>query len=102
MATITIKPSGYVYVSRTLIDSMEQRVLHYMMPRYGVDASIREFDPLKWYIDTGRASGAFLSAVCNTRPYIIGRMLHKGGSYDEVINRIKTYLAAKMAVYDGR
>lgn len=92
---MTIKASGQAKVSRTLIDLTERRVLAYMMPRYGVDASIREYDPLRWYIDTGRASGEFILAVCNTRPYIIGRMLHKGGSYQEAVERIRGYLISK-------
>ena len=37
---------------------------------------------------TGRASTEFLRLLMNTRPVLVARDLHKGGSYEEVINRI--------------
>lgn len=67
----------------------------YMMQKYGVDAAQREIDPLKWYIYTGRAPLAFLYGIEAARPFMIARILHKGGSYNEALDRIKAYLKIK-------
>lgn len=76
----------------TLIDNGLWTIQKYLMERYGVDASYREIDPLRWYVDTGRASADFIKRVFNAKSFMIARKLHEGGSYDEVIQRIKDYI----------
>lgn len=66
----------------------------YLMKKHGVDAARRMIDPLTWYIGTARASVDFLHKLVDVKPYIIGRILEKGGSHDEVINNIKTRIGA--------
>ena len=51
-----------------------------------------EIAPLAWYVNTGRASTEFLRALVTARPFMVARRLHEGGSYDEVIGRIKGLL----------
>lgn len=76
----------------TLIDNGLWTIQKYLMERYGVDASYREIDPLRWYVDTGRASADFIKRVFNAKSFMIASKLHEGGSYDEVIQRIKDYI----------
>ena len=71
------------------IDNCLWYIEKYLMIKYGVDAAHREIAPLKWYIATGRASALFLKRLAASKPYVIGRKLHLGGSDDEVIERIK-------------
>lgn len=58
--------------------------------RSGIDFYLA---PLKHYVSTGRASTEFLHKLVNAKPFMIARELRKGGSYDEAIERVKTYLA---------
>lgn len=58
------------------------------MMRHGVDVSNRDIDPLTWYISTGRASGEFIRKLRAARPVLVARDVHKGGSYEDVINRV--------------
>ena len=77
---------------KTSVDIYIWKVQKYMMTHYGCDNAIREIDPLIWYIQTGRASGQTIRALLEKKPYMIGRLLHKGGSHDECIARIKEYI----------
>ena len=86
-----IRPTT-IYISRTLIDNYIWNVKLYMMKHYGCDNADCEIDPLAWYINTGRASVDFLGRLVTKKPYMIGRLLHKGGSYDETIKRIREYI----------
>lgn len=61
----------------------------YLMQKYGVDAMYRIIDPLTWYINTGRASVSFLQLLVQTKPFIIDRILAKGGSHDDVVRNIR-------------
>ena len=80
-----------LFVSRTLIDNMYLQIERYLW-RYGVDQASRDLAPLRWYIDTGRASNDFIKACAMAKPFMIGRKLHQGGSYQEVVQRIRGYL----------
>lgn len=75
------------------IDSILWDITVYLMRKYGCDTAYREISPLSWYINTGRASTAFIRQLSEAKPYVIGRMLHKGGSDDEIIKRVKEYLS---------
>ena len=49
--------------------------------------------PLKWYIDTGRASAEFLRRMYAIRPFLIGRRLIKAAkehyTTDEAVQLVK-------------
>ena len=64
----------------------------YLMQRYGVDTAKRDMDPIKWYIYTGRASVDVTNRLLCAKPFMVGRLLHKGGSYDEIIRRVLSYI----------
>lgn len=84
MKTVGIGPAA--------VDAGLWAIQHYLMQRYGVDESARDIAPLSLYIHTGRATPDFIRAVLTAKPYMIGRKLHIGGTYDEIISRIKDYL----------
>lgn len=87
-----IKPIT-THISRTLIESGLWHIEKYLR-RYGVDQAAQDMAPLIWYIETGRASVDFIRGVIlESKPYMIGRKLHEGGSYDEVILRLTKYLS---------
>ena len=52
--------------------------------------------PLRWLIATGRMGAATLRTLLSIRPDIIARCLLKGGSDDEVIDRIYAKIDAKI------
>lgn len=76
-------------MSRTAIDNQIWAVTRYMMERIGVDAAQRAVSPLSWYIDTGRASIAFLHWFIDAKPFVVARILMKGGSDDSIIAALK-------------
>ena len=76
----------------TKSDEYIYKVAHYLMGKYGVDAAWRMIDPLQWYINTGRASATFLHNMYDVQPYCIGKILAKGGSYDDTVKRIRKRL----------
>lgn len=45
--------------------------------------------PLQYYLDTGRGSSQFLHNLLGTKPYIIARILAKGGSDSDIMSAIK-------------
>lgn len=63
-----------------------------LMARYGVDESYRILDPLKWYINTGRASVDFIRRLGAEEPETIAHLLEQGGSVEDAVNRIKAHL----------
>jgi len=71
------------------------KVYMVLMNKYGVDAADREISDLAWYINTGRAYPKFLQRLCAQKPFVIARILHKGGSTDEVIKNLKKRLLLK-------
>ena len=87
---MNMKPKT-IHISKTMIDNMYLHIERYLW-RYGVDQASRDLAPLRWYIDTGRASNDFIKACAMAKPFMIGRKLHQGGSYQEVVQRIRGYL----------
>lgn len=79
-------------LSSTLIDNTLWNIKYFLMTHYGTADSERDIAPLAWYVVTGRASREFLHLLVDAKPYMIGRRLHQGGSYDEVIHRIQNFL----------
>ena len=76
-------------ISLTGIDAYIWDVQRYIMDHKGVDASNRMIYPLKWYINTGRASNAFLRKLFEISPSRIARICMGTGSDDEIIGKIK-------------
>ena len=79
-------------MSKETIECGMWNIKRYMMFKWGCAAADREFYPLEWYVNTGRASVEFLNKLFDAKPFMIGRILHKGGSVDETISRIKAYI----------
>ena len=81
--------SNAVSISRTLIDSYLWDVLRYLRGKLGVDGGDRALYPLKWYIDSGRASADYLGHLIEVRPYVIGRLLMVGGSVEDALKAVR-------------
>lgn len=75
-------------MNRTELETMLWHIEREIMNRHGVDAAARMIEPLKWYIDTGRASTAFLKALKEARPVLVARDLAKGGSTEDALKRV--------------
>ena len=86
-------------ISRTAIDNILRSVEGHMMRKYGVDNAQKELSPLRWYIDTGRASTEFIRRLLNAKPFMLGRKLHSAsgtyGTYEDIIRYIKRYINAE-------
>lgn len=89
----------FTHVSSTLVDSFILSVDEYLVRKYGYRTAENDIAPLLWYIRTGRASVNFLGCLTSREAYLIAKRLHEGGSYDEVIDRIKKYLT-ETTLYD--
>ena len=76
------------HISATLVDSYLWGVRRYLRSKCGVDAGDRALYPLKWYVDTGRASADWLGHLVQVKQFVIGRILLGGGSDDEIIRAI--------------
>lgn len=83
---------NYISINRTLIDTCLWHIQRSIMNRHGIDQSERDIAPLKWYIYTGRAPVEFLGKLIEAKPFMVGRKLHEGGSYEDAIRRIKNYI----------
>lgn len=83
-----------ISVNRVSIETGIWHIQRYLMERYGVDQAEQDVAPLAWYIGTGRASVDFIRAILTGKPFMIARKLHEGGTYDEVIQRVKDYLGS--------
>jgi len=82
-------------MSQNQIDDYLWKVKRYLLAKYGTKTADREVEPLEWYIYTGRASATFLGLLRAKKPYCVARLLHDGGSTDEVIKRVKNYINFK-------
>ena len=78
--------SRAVSISKTLIDSYLWSVRKYLWGKCGIDDGDRALSPLEWYVATGRASTEFLGKLVEVKPFVIGRILLRGGSDSEVID----------------
>ena len=83
----------YISIDYISVDNYLWETRRRLMRKYGTDESYRDIAPLSWYIGTGRASTDFLRALLSCKPFMIARKLHEGGSYEEVIQRVKEYIS---------
>lgn len=74
------------------IDDHIWKVKYYLIRKHGCGQADLFISPLTWYIGTSRASVEFLKRFLNARPYMIGRLLAKSGTYDEAVTALKQYL----------
>lgn len=81
-----------VGINRTSVEALLWRIQSYLIRKHGTRQAEIDMYPLRWYIDTGRASIGFLRVLFSAEPFMIARRLHAGGSYDEAISRLKDYL----------
>lgn len=52
--------------------------------------------PLRWYIESGRASAAWLKILLSIRPDVVARRLLQGGTDLEVMDRVNTLVNSRM------
>ena len=76
----------------TATDKYLNNLYIYMINKYGVDAASRNIQDLEWYVNTGRASTVFLKKLFEAKIFVVARILHRGGSTEDVIKRLKAKL----------
>ena len=74
------------------LDEKMHNIRMYLWKKCGSLQGDNYFYPLEWYVSTGRASREFLKKLMDSKPFIIGRILAKGGSYEEAIANVKRKL----------
>lgn len=79
-------------VNATTIDAFLYEIERNLMNSYGVDTAKREMEPLRWYIETARASTPCIRKMMEAKPFMLARKLHQGGSTDEIVKRILKYI----------
>ena len=89
---MTSKRTDKIIVGSTATDNCLWNIERELMHKYGCDEADRDMSPLRWYINTGRATVEFLRKLYVAKPYMVARRLHQGGSYEEVIKRVKKYI----------
>ena len=82
-----------VAISKNAIDNYLWRVEYSLMRKYGTQMAKYYMYPLTWYIGSGRAPMPFIRAMMRKRPHLIGRVLVRNGSVDDIINGLKEYLS---------
>ena len=80
---------AYRALSFTDIQDGLWRIELYLMQRYGIDTARQDMYPLVWYVNTDRASAAWIRVLLSCKPYMIARILHRGGSIDDVIRNVE-------------
>ena len=81
------------------VDEHTWKVYRYLMRKYGTKIADIDIYPLRWYINTGRASAAYLRAFLSVKPYMVGRKLHNGGgSHDDALARVNDYITGKVGI----
>ena len=84
-------------MSYNKIDDKLWDVQMWLAKRHGLDEAARMMDPLRWYVETGRAPLTFLYNLLERKTFVIGRLLEKGGSTREVIDRVSTKFSMERA-----
>lgn len=63
-----------------------------MWKRHGITEGSNLLYPLKWYINTGRASADYVHRLADAKSKDIVAILEAGGSVEDVCRGIKDYL----------
>ena len=82
----------YTFVNLRMVEDFLWRVYFYLSHRYGSRQAEIDMYPIWWYVNTGRACNDFNGKLVNSKAFMIGRTLHKGGSYEEAIDRVCEYI----------
>ncbi len=77
-----------IAVSSTGIETCLDQIMRELYRLGSARDAERDIMPLTWYINTGRASSDFLRRLLAAKPFMVARRLHKGGTYEETINRV--------------
>lgn len=81
------------------IDDYIYAVQQYMVTKgMFLDDAIRETYALSWWISTGRAGAESISRLLQKQPFVIARVLMKGGSIQEQVDNIKRKIGVKREV----
>lgn len=81
-----------IEISRVGIECGLWHIQRHLIQKYGTQQAEFDMEPLKWYVSTGRASAEFLRTLFTAKPFMVARKLHQGGSYDQVLERVKKYI----------
>lgn len=76
----------------TKTDRIINSIYMHLLEKYGPDQAERDIYPLAWYINSGRANAAFINKLDEVKPFMIARRLHKGGSVEQQIDRVCSFL----------
>lgn len=81
-----------ISIDRVSVETGLWHIERHLIHKYGTAEAGKDMAPLRWYIDTGRASCDFIRALLSAKPWMVARRLHDGGSYDDVLARVKKYI----------
>ena len=76
-------------ISKTAIDECLWAIEKELWSVVGIDQASRDMTPLKWYVNTGRASVEFLRCLFSVKASSVAKILRMGGSDEMVIKAIK-------------
>ena len=82
-------------LSVTMIDNKLFDIKLEVAKHEGIHWADRDMSPLYWYVNTGRASAEFLHKLFSVKPYLIARDILKGGTDEEIIDRICKRIGCK-------
>ena len=77
-------------VNQTSIDTCLWSIQRNLIHKHGTFMAEVTIAPLMWYVNTGRASIDFLRKLMAAKPFMVARCLHRAGSYDDAIKRVKS------------
>lgn len=85
---ITMNKKYYTY-NYAGLEAYTHDVKMFLAKKHGIDAAERMIDPLTWWVFTGRATLTECKALVEKRPYVIGKILEKGGTINNQVDAIK-------------
>ena len=83
-------------VNKTSIDCCLWAIERDLIKKHGTAQAQRDMQPLRWYVNTGRASLDFLRLLMTAKPFMVARKLHEGGCDTDVVDRVKRYIGYKV------
>ena len=81
-----------VSINSTSVETCLWHIERHLIQKHGTRQAEIDMYPLRWYVNTGRASMDFLRSLMNAKHFMVARKLHEGGSYDEALRRLKAYI----------
>ena len=74
------------------VDEKIWQVQMYLAKSMPFNEAERTVYPLRWWVETGRASALYLKLLPSAKTFMIARKLAKGGSIQDCVDRVKAYL----------